>query len=73
MMSHLKRILGYPRTTPITSEMVSTAPQDPRQEREAKEATGRLVGEVMKVQRSSWEIRQTRASGALSIVAGDKE
>lgn len=73
MMSHLKRILGYPRTTPVTSDTVDTAPQDPRQERAAREATGRLVVEVQRVRRSSWEIRQTLASGALSIVSGDRE
>lgn len=70
MMRHLKRILGYPRTQPITANDVAAAPQDPAMERKSKKATAALVGELMSVQRKSWEIREELAQHTLDLVAG---
>lgn len=69
MMSHIKRILGIThKVRPVTIHDVSAAEQDPELERRSKAATARLVQEMMKLERRSWEIRQELASGTLRLV-----
>jgi hypothetical protein len=71
IMSHIRRLLGHPRTKPVTMNDVSAAKQDPAKELEIRKATGELVGNVMSVERSAYEVREALATGALRLV-GDK-
>jgi hypothetical protein len=56
---------------PVTFRDVPPAPRPPEKEAEIKRATGRLVGELMAVQRKAWEIRHELAGATLKIVSGD--
>ncbi|MGE3305032.1 MAG: hypothetical protein AB7I52_03595 [Rhizobiaceae bacterium] len=69
MKAILRRLLGVKPSAPLD---VPPAPRDPIIENRIKEAQAALAGELLKVGRTSWEIRQELAGNALSIVSGER-
>lgn len=72
MMARLMRLLGV-GVQPITHRDVAPAPRDENREREIKQAVGAMVGELMKIERRSVEIRHELAENTLKLVSGEHE
>jgi hypothetical protein len=66
----IKRLLGV-QDRSLTFKDVAPAPRDQDKERQIKAAQGALAKDLLKVGRTSWEIRQELAGNVISIVSGD--
>lgn len=70
MKEKLKRWL-VGECSPVTFRTVRPASRDPAMEDQIRSAHAALVGEIMKAERRSWEIRQELAGNVISIVSGE--
>ena len=67
----LHRLLRVKPST-VTFNDVPPAPRDAEMEEKIKVAHADLAGELLKMGRTSWEIRQELVGNALAIVSGDR-
>jgi hypothetical protein len=66
----IKRLLGI-KGKPLTYRDVAPAPRDEEKEQQIKKAQAELVGDLLKVGRTSWQIRQELAGNVINIVSGE--
>lgn len=68
MMAYIKRILGWPKTRPVTMQSVETPPEpNPSMVRQNAKATAQLTQELLAVERKSWEVREELAHSTLRL------
>lgn len=70
LIRHLKRVFGIgTQVKPLKMADVKASEQPPAQVEAARNSTVALVGEVVKAERMSWEVRQELAGAVLNLVA----
>jgi hypothetical protein len=66
----IKKLLGI-NDKPLTYRDVAPAPRDEEKERQIKNAQAELVDDMLKVGRTSWQIRQELVGNVINIISGD--
>lgn len=71
MMAFLRKMLWPDMGSAITRHTVEPEKRTPARARETKEAQSKLAVQLQATRRTSWEVRQALASGALDILTGE--